>query len=241
MKKITHVRTPLMDSPETIAKIRAQWDARWTIESIAHEWGTTWLTIKTMSERLEWPDRGVIPRKTPSVWTPDLEERLGHLWASGMSGSQIAVEFGWGKEGKNKVISKVHRLNLPLRPDPIKNKKPPTKKPAPNKQPLAVGKALPPLIERPLPKAAPKPEFHAPIRTGGHIILETGKPRRFLADGPETDWPEPGKCQYPHGSGRPWRFCGNVAVNGSWCEKHFDIVYQKTRTEGYEPVRWIFR
>ena len=66
MKKITHVRTPLMDDPETIAKIRAQWDARWTVERIAIEWGTTWLTIKTMSDRLEWPDRGVIPRKTPS-------------------------------------------------------------------------------------------------------------------------------------------------------------------------------
>ena len=232
---MTIIRTPLMDNPEIIAQIREMWDARMTIEDISLHWKTSWLTIKTMSERLGWPDRGPIARKPVPDWTPEREAKLRELWATEMSGLQIAVELGFGKTGKNKVIGKAHRLKLPSRPSPIKHKNPPPPKP-----PVAAAKPLPPLINRPPPKAAPKPEFHAPIRAGGHIIMETREPRRLLADGPTTDWPEPGKCQFPHGSSRPWRFCGNVATSGSWCEKHFGVVFQKTKTEGYEPVRWNF-
>ena len=61
---MTIIRTPLMDNPEIIAQIREMWDARMTIEDISLHWKTSWLTIKTMSERLGWPDRGPIARKT---------------------------------------------------------------------------------------------------------------------------------------------------------------------------------
>jgi GcrA cell cycle regulator len=230
MKKTTHVRTPLMSDPDAIARIREMWEGGYSIDHIARSYRTTWPTIKTITERLGLPERAVHRVSPPQEWTPKMVTKLRDLWDRGLSGSNIAVELGFGKEGKNKVLGKVHRLGLSGRPHPVKMQPPaatPRKTTAPKPMPLPAFEAV--------------PICHEPIRTGGHIILETGEPRRFLADGPETDWPEPGKCQYPHGKSRPWRFCGRVAVNGSWCEKHFDIVYQKTRTEGYEPIRWVFK
>ncbi|WP_372918776.1 GcrA family cell cycle regulator [Sandarakinorhabdus sp.] len=50
-------------------------------------------------------------------WTDDLVAKLRTLWASGMPVAQIGREM---KISKNAVAGKVHRLDLPGRPSPIK-------------------------------------------------------------------------------------------------------------------------
>ncbi len=50
------------------------------------------------------------------TWTPERISRLTELWADGVSASLIAKEM---ELGKNAVIGKAHRLELPRRPSPI--------------------------------------------------------------------------------------------------------------------------
>jgi GcrA cell cycle regulator len=50
-------------------------------------------------------------------WTDERIELLKVLWASGLSGGQIAAELGGIT--RNSVIGKVHRLGLPQRGSPV--------------------------------------------------------------------------------------------------------------------------
>lgn len=52
-------------------------------------------------------------------WTNDKIKQLKKLWLKGKSAVEIAKELGISK---NSVIGKVHRLELPARPSPIKKK-----------------------------------------------------------------------------------------------------------------------
>ena len=55
----------------------------------------------------------------PSVWTEDRLKDLRRLWAEGLSITQIGLEIGLSR---NAVVGKVHRLGLPKRISPIKQK-----------------------------------------------------------------------------------------------------------------------
>lgn len=62
------------------------------------------------------------PRRTGALpgwtgWTPELDERLRQLWASGMSTPLIGETL---KCGKNAAVGRVHRLGLAARPSPIR-------------------------------------------------------------------------------------------------------------------------
>lgn len=50
-------------------------------------------------------------------WTPDQVAKLAELWATGLSGSQIAAQLG---RTKNAIIGRARRLGLPPRSSPIK-------------------------------------------------------------------------------------------------------------------------
>ena len=54
-------------------------------------------------------------------WTPERTDLLKRLWNSSLSASAIALKLG--NTTRNAVIGKAHRLKLPGRPSPIKNKK----------------------------------------------------------------------------------------------------------------------
>lgn len=53
-----------------------------------------------------------------TIWTPELIERLGALWAQGLSTAEIGRSLGISK---NAVIGKAHRLGLTARPSPLKS------------------------------------------------------------------------------------------------------------------------
>jgi len=59
--------------------------------------------------------------RTPgaSNWTPELENELRALWASGKPASQIAALMGDGLT-RNSIIGKAHRLGLARRRSPIR-------------------------------------------------------------------------------------------------------------------------
>lgn len=50
-------------------------------------------------------------------WTEKRVKHLKQLWATGLSASQIGKQLG---VSKNAVVGKVHRMELPARPSPIK-------------------------------------------------------------------------------------------------------------------------
>ena len=64
------------------------------------------------------------------VWTDDKIKKLKKMWSAGKPATEIAKTLGMSK---NSIIGKVHRLNLPTRPSPIKAEVKPQKKAAPKK------------------------------------------------------------------------------------------------------------
>ena len=58
------------------------------------------------------------------VWTEDKIKKLKKLWSVGKTTAEIAKNLGMSK---NSIIGKVHRLNLTVRPSPIKSEAKPKK------------------------------------------------------------------------------------------------------------------
>lgn len=110
-------------------------------------------------------------------WTDETIARLRELWSQGLSTAEIGRQLSITK---NAVVGKAHRLGLPPRPSPIRNRKvkdgetpstetprrkPPTRKaPAPKAEApadlfveKAEAKPVPVKVETAKPAAAPKP------------------------------------------------------------------------------------
>ena len=64
------------------------------------------------------------------VWTDDKIKKLKKMWSAGKATTEIAKSLGMSK---NSIIGKVHRLDLPARPSPIKSEPKVQKKAAPKK------------------------------------------------------------------------------------------------------------
>lgn len=64
------------------------------------------------------------------VWSEDKIKKLKKMWLAGKATAEIAKALGMSK---NSIIGKVHRLELPARPSPIKVETKPVKKVAPKK------------------------------------------------------------------------------------------------------------
>jgi GcrA cell cycle regulator len=142
-------------------------------------------------------------------WSIERIEQLKTLYASGMSGSQIAAEMGFLT--RNAVIGKVHRLKLELRGKKI------SQGPARPRQKSERKQKLPfvpcePFICADAPDVAPL-----------HVSLLD-----LLPD----------DCRYPFGDG-PFTFCGHPKLfEGSYCKAHADLCARETpQRRKYVPAQ----
>lgn len=222
----------VLENPELSRQFMEMWNAGKTVFRISIETGLSHRAIMRAVRELNLTPREITIPFRVEKWTDEMITEMRILWDAGVSTQKIAEHLGFGLSGKNSVIGKIHRLNWPKRPSPIR-KKADADSPAP---------APAPKVERPIYveqlKQIPMPFLFKPHRSvqiapKKQEAPKTPEPRinrKLLADGPTTDWPVPGKCQFPHNSKFPWEFCGNVAPLGDvWCKKHRSIVYVKTR------------
>ena len=167
------------------------------------------------------------------VWTDELIMCLRDLAAAGHTYSNIAKMMGLGR---NSVIGKAHRLNLPDRPSPIirnadgslKGRKPYERKAKPELPPLAsVDKPIavrvdpPPVAAKPVfvPLVAPPlaPVEPRPVAVNPLSVPPINPTFRRLS---ECCWPigEPGT--------KGFRFCEASTVPGrSYCLPHCEKAY----------------
>ena len=183
-------------------------------------------------------------------WTDKKRKALPALWQK-HSAMEIAVQFGWGKEGKNAVIGVVHRMNLTKdgsKRDPVV--------PMPNgNQPRLDGD----LIRRLIAEGKPNREIAAAAGCDSSTVSKYKKPRterKVIAPRVVVPVPQPPivrppmaaieavqqirlslpapvssprRCQWIDGDVRVkgWSFCNHEVVGfGSWCEVHRRRVFQ---------------
>ena len=156
-----------------------------------------------------------------AVWTEDHIATLKKLWAEGKSASQIAKEIGGYT--RNAVISKVHRMHLPARRNPLGTSSP-RKAHGNRNQPkvnailnkVAARKKAPPppkpvSVPRP-PRIAEQPEDHPDAVDVSHLV--------GILDNAGCKWIH-GDPLGEHG------YCGQPFKDGSrsWCDQHYRRVY----------------
>lgn len=143
--------------------------------------------------------RGARPAHSETPWTAEELDLLRQLWIEGkLSTEQIGARLG---RTKSMVTGKVHRLNLPSRPSPIKRGVLPKRPPSPRrtgKWSMATAGVAPnqPPVVAPAPLAAPK----------------------------TCAWPigEPGT--------KSFRFCNALARTGCpYCQEHAAVAYIRVR------------
>lgn len=142
--------------------------------------------------------------------------KLTELWALGHSTAEIGRKMGISK---NAAGAKVHRLNLPPRPSPIRR----GGTLAPPKIRRAAGPTLPPIVSAEVNEERPKPVVVAkPTKI---TVVEPPKPRAA------PSMPRNLRtvcCQWPIGEpGTPsFRFCDADAASGkSYCADHAAVAY----------------
>lgn len=154
-------------------------------------------------------------------WTGDTVARLRVLWDEGHSTAEIGRRMG---VTKNAVIGKSHRLELPVRPSPIRRG--------------AAGRDPPPAPRRPKPVypvlAIPRP---APDRPAALPVPAAPPPAPPL----RRRYGQPGQpCCWPIGEpGRPgFRFCeGEAEPARPYCPEHSSIAYAKPAPPGDDAAR----
>ena len=135
-------------------------------------------------------------------WPAPTVERLTKLWADGMSQSEIGVQLGVSKSA---IGGKIHRLDLPRRPNPAGTGRSHQKK-------------RPPGAGRDHHGAADDPDAK-PMRA------EDRRPPEAPTERPGVDlprlFPRLSECAWPMNNGKPWRSCGDPVVPGKpYCAKH---------------------
>ena len=157
-------------------------------------------------------------------WNADSIAQLRALWAEGHTTIEIGRRMG---VSKNAIVGKVHRLNLPARPSPIRRdgiRKPP----APRRQ---RGPTLPPLRGCPPKPGAPNQltAEAADVRRAQHDAAQRPPLAReavpvctVIRGNKPCCWPvgEPGTrafryCEAPNEAGKPY------------CPHHCGIAYQR--------------
>ncbi len=152
------------------------------------------------------------PASTSSDWNAGTIAMLRKLWTEGHSTAEIARHIGISK---NAVIGKAHRLRLPARPSPIRDR----------------SAGVPGTKRRPhvpkLPKILPVRQAN-PGSPGTNSPL----PGPAMPDTSSAPSPRPGTtpCCWPIGDpGTPgFRFCDAVALAARpYCAAHCDQAYRK--------------
>lgn len=168
-------------------------------------------------------------------WNEETIARLRDLWATEMSAGAIGREMGISK---NAVVGKAHRLNLPARESPLpKRQFDQPRKPKHETARVrtaglhvpqgtqvlqgdtlaAFGAALSVLQQQEPDALAVTPPPVSP----GHVN-QTLKTTFRAAPA--------GKCQWPMGNGKPWKFCHSATSAGrSYCSEHAALAYVKLK------------
>lgn len=137
-------------------------------------------------------------------WTPAQIDRLRQLWDEGLSTAEIGRRMAISK---NAVVGKAHRLDLPGRPSPIKQRAPGAPPPPP---PPARARKLDLASLLSLPQAPPMRQEAAP---------QPALPRPAADSRHACCWPigDPGTAAF--------RFCGEHARPGRpYCPEHHAIA-----------------
>ena len=141
--------------------------------------------------------------------------KLKALWLQvpALSSNEIARLMGCSK---NAVVGKVHRLNLPARPSPIRRVKD--------------GQPYQPKTQKPVRLAG---AYKVPNRNGP-VAIEAAKAAQAPQLRPLFVPPRVSKhpCCWPFGEpGTPeFRFCEDMALNGKpYCQPHCDRAYVRIR------------
>lgn len=150
------------------------------------------------------PRKTIRPPKQP--WLPDDDVKLRQLWDAEFSTLEIGKRIG---RGKNSVVGRAHRLNLPPRPTPI----------------CYGGVKQAAVKER-------KPDY-VPVAMRGEGPVRVAPKPVFVAPPPMRSAPLPGAmkngCRWPlwRDDERPTqRFCGAARYeHWSYCAEHGMIAY----------------
>jgi len=159
-------------------------------------------------------------------WTAEAIVCLRAFWDEGLSTAEIGRRM---QISKNAVVGKAHRLRLPPRPSPIREKG--TGRPRQPAVPRLRGPSLPPLsaaaagsVPSPRPPSAPaRPSAPAPQPQPATVF-------RPLAARHPCCWPsgEPGTSEY--------RTCDGPSVPGKpYCAEHASIAYVTPQTARGRP------
>lgn len=141
-------------------------------------------------------------------WTEDAIQALRRMWAEGLSTAAIGRRLGCGK---NAVIGKAYRLDLPPRPQPVRGRWPEGHVPASPRGTQAGARG----------RAGKARAVATPWRDGA-------PPRRFLT------------CQWIEGDVRQpgWRFCSTPTrwPGDPWCHAHAARVFVQPRQPQHEAA-----
>ena len=156
-------------------------------------------------------------------WTPAVIGKLRSLWGEGLSTAAIGVRMGISK---NAVVGKAHRLNLPARPSPIRNRSDRPTRARVSRIAIRLTTYAPPRPSATIPAPTSRTVLEvAPSST--RPVLQ--RRERFSMTSETNRAPRSGeKCCWPIGEpGRPgFGFCGNPAIRGRpYCEEHCGTAY----------------
>lgn len=160
-------------------------------------------------------------------WTMEQDDLLRSLYAEGLPTAEIAERMGFGRKGKNRVVGRSHRLNLPRRQS--SNRVPgPERKKATRPVPIGRGATLPPIasvevtpppLVEPLLAPIPAPE-PVPVEAEGCEY----RPATVITLRPLT------ACQWIHGDARARRiiWCdARAEIGRPYCTTHAELAYQR--------------
>jgi hypothetical protein len=174
----------------------------------------------------------------PSPWTPERDAELREHWAGDLSASQIGAKMAMNK---NQIISRAHRLKLPLRGVPVNISRGVVSRPAararqelpcsiqraasPSRLRAATSSGVSSAVER---QASSRPERDLP-----GAVAET-PPRRVFSDR---------QCQYITSSeARAHLFCEAPVVENAkgrpsaYCGAHFELCCIKPSKHATNPA-----
>ena len=146
-------------------------------------------------------------------WNDEAVSRLRSLWSEGHSTAEIGRRLGISKSA---VVGKVHRLDLPARPSPVRQAKLTGARPPQQRAPV------PKLAEiMPIELPAPLPETPDAVTRPDATPSHPAPARRGTGTFRPCCWP------IGHPGTPTFRFCGNPAVAAKpYCAEHANIAYR---------------
>ena len=146
-------------------------------------------------------------------WNDEAVGRLRSLWSEGHSTAEIGRRLGISKSA---VVGKVHRLDLPARPSPVRQANLTGARPL---QPRAPVPKLATIMSAPL--ATPLPGTPDAVTRADATPSQPAPARRGTGCSRPCCWP------IGHPGTPTFRFCGNPAAAAKpYCAEHASIAYR---------------